>query len=110
MEKNEERYAIVDCDGRQYRVEEGDILLVNRLDAEPGETVVLDRVLAAEASGEVKIGSPCLEGVTVKARVISHERGKKILVFKFKRRKDYRRKRGHRQDLTRIRIESIEGI
>ena len=101
------RYAIVDHGGRQFRVEVGDHLTVDRLDGEIGARIELGRVLLAQDGDEVRIGKPALSGAKVEATVLGHERGEKILVFKFKKTKNYRRKRGHRQELTKVRVDSI---
>jgi large subunit ribosomal protein L21 len=100
-------YAVIETGGKQYRVEPGDILDVERL---PGtqEDVTFDRVLLV-GGDEVRIGTPTVEGVQVTARRIAEVRGPKILVFKRKKRKGYRRKNGHRQDLYRVRIQDIQG-
>ena len=101
------RYAIVDHGGRQFRVEVGDILTVDRLDGEVGAKVDLGSVLLAQDGAEIRIGKPTLADARVEATVLGHERGDKILVFKFKKVKNYRRKRGHRQELTKVRVDSI---
>ncbi|MDR1786944.1 MAG: 50S ribosomal protein L21 [Treponema sp.] len=102
-------YAIVEFKGRQYRAEKGAVLKVARVDAEPGakldiETVVL--VSDAEGSG-ILVGTPYVAGALVRAAVESHGKDKKIIVFKYKPKKDYRRKQGHRQDYTTIKVEEI---
>jgi len=101
-------YAIVETGGKQYRVQNGDILNVEKLPAEVGETVTLDRVLAVKKDGELKVGKPYVEGATVTARVVKHGKGKKIIVFKYKPKKNYRRKQGHRQPFTQLVIEAID--
>lgn len=103
-------YALVDIKGKQYKAEEGAVLRVDRLSQVEGEEVEFDTVLMTSDSGAVKVGTPYLEGVSVKATVEAHEKGKKIIVLKFKRRKDYRKKQGHRQRYTRVRINSVEGV
>ena len=100
-------YAIVETGGKQYRVQVGDVLRVEKLEAEEGAEVVLDRVLMVRDGG-VRLGAPYVQGASVKARVLRHGRGRKIIVFKMKRRKNYRRKRGHRQPFTELRIMGIE--
>ncbi|MEM6792971.1 MAG: 50S ribosomal protein L21 [Acidobacteriota bacterium] len=103
-------YAVIETGGKQYRVQAGDVIDVERLPAaSPDEpTVTFDRVLLVGGDDDVKVGAPVVEGATVHATLLSEVRGPKILVFKFKRRKQYRRKTGHRQNLHRIRINSIE--
>ena len=101
-------YAIVEVAGFQYRVEPDAIITVPRLDKEVGEEVVLSQVLLLSDGQAVKIGRPFVDGARVKGVIVSHKRDKKIIVFKFKRRKAYRRKTGHRQDLTEIKVASIE--
>lgn len=101
-------YAIVETGGKQYRVAEGDRIRVERLKAEPNSTVELDRVLLVSKDGETKVGTPTVEGAKVVATVEEHGRHKKILVFKYKPKKRYRRRMGHRQPYTSLRIEKIE--
>jgi len=102
-------YAIIETGGKQYRVQEGDVLKVEKLDVGEGETVNLDKVLAVKKGEDLTIGTPLLEGARVVAQVLEHGRGKKIIVFKYKSKKNYRRKQGHRQPYTQLRIEKIEG-
>ena len=99
-------YAIVETGGKQYRVSEGETLRVDRLDAEEGAELTLDKVLMVGGE-KVAVGSPYVEGAAVKAQVVRHGRDRKIIVFKMKRRKNYRRKRGHRQHFTEIRILEV---
>jgi large subunit ribosomal protein L21 len=102
-------YAVIETGGKQVRVEEGDVVDLERLGgARDGSEVVFDRVLMIGGEGETEIGEPVLEGARVRAQLVSDLRGPKIVVFKFKRRKGYRRRRGHRQELQRFRIEAIE--
>lgn len=102
-------YAVIRTGGKQYRVAEGDTIQVERLDAEVGGTLALDQVLmVGGAEGEEpKIGAPLVDGARVTAEIVDQTRGPKIIVFKKKRRKGYRRKKGHRQDLTVLRIREI---
>ena len=100
-------YAVVKTGGKQYRVQEGDVLFVEKLEAEVDSTVELTEVLAV--SGEtLKVGTPVVEGAKVVAKVLAQGKAKKVTVFKYKRKKDYRRKNGHRQPYTKISIEKIE--
>jgi large subunit ribosomal protein L21 len=101
-------YAIVETGGKQYRAEVGATLEIERLDAEPGESIDLDRVLLLRDESGTRIGRPYLDGVKVTAEVDGEVKGRKITVFKLKRRKGYRRKLGHRQRYTRIRVTGIE--
>jgi len=104
-------YAVIEIGGGQRKVSPGDTIRVNRLasiEAEKGTEVALSRVLMVSDGGTVRIGSPLVEGAVVKATVLGEIKGKKVLVFKKKRRKQYRRTRGHRQQYTTLRIEGIE--
>lgn len=100
-------YAIVETGGKQYRVSPGDTVNVERLEGKIGETVTLDKVLAVERDGSLVVGQPYLEQVRVTARIVRHAKGRKIRVFKMKRRKGYRKTIGHRQWFTGLRIEDI---
>lgn len=101
-------YAIFEAKGKQFRAEPDMTLRIPSLNAEPGERVTFDQVLLAERDDEVIIGQPSLEGASVATEVVRHGRGEKIIVFKMKRRKGYRRKQGHRQGFTEIRIVDID--
>ena len=104
-------FAIVESGGKQYRVAEGDVLRLEKLEAETGSEVVLPVLLFSngdDAAG-VKIGAPNVEGATVKAEVIGHGRGEKIHVYKFKAKSNYRRHTGHRQQFTEVRITAVSG-
>ena len=100
-------YAIVDIAGQQFKVTKGDNLFVHRLEAEAGSVVTFDQVLMVENNGSVTVGTPIVAAASVKATVNEHLKGDKVVVFKKKRRKGYRLKKGHRQYLTQITIESI---
>ena len=101
-------FAIISADGRQYRVAKGDIIRFDRMKAEPGDSFETVQVLAiAEEDNKLKIGSPVVEGAKVEGTVLQHGKDKKIIVFKRKRRKTYRRKYGHRQDHTLVKIDKI---
>lgn len=101
-------YAIIKTSGRQYRVEPGMSLEIDRMAGEPGQTVVLDdAVLLLNRDGEVVIGAPTVAGAKVELQIDNHLRGRKIIVFKMKRRKHLRRKQGHRQELTRVTVKDI---
>ena len=99
-------YAIIEASGKQFRAEADATLRLPSLKAEPGDTVTF-RVLLAETDGQIRVGQPSLEGASVSVEVLRHGRGKKIIVFKRKRRKGYRRKQGHRQGFTEVRVVDI---
>lgn len=101
-------YAVIETGGKQYRVSQGDVLEVESLQAKVGETVELSRVLLLQDDKDIKVGSPLIDGGVVKAEVVAQTRGPKTIVFKKKRRKAYRRTRGHRQSLTRLKIVGIQ--
>jgi len=101
-----EAYAVIETGGKQYRVQQGDVLDIELLMEDAGATVEFD-ALAVSNGSELTIGAPLVEGAKVKASVVENLRGEKIVAFKKKRRKGYRRKIGHRQELTKIKVESI---
>ncbi len=101
-------YAIVDIAGQQFKVEKGKKIFVHRLPEDEGKKVNFDKVYLIDNDGDVKIGNPTVEGTKVTAKVLSHLKGDKVVVFKKKRRKGYRVKNGHRQYLTQIEIEDIK--
>ena len=100
-------YAVVKIKGQQYRVEPGSTLQVPLLDDEVGADVTFEEVLMLADGEDVKVGSPTVAGATVAAEVLRHGRSRKVVVFKFKRRKNYRRKKGHRQPFTEVSIKGI---
>lgn len=102
-------YAVIETGGKQYRVSEGDYFNVERLHVEAGTEITIDRVLMLGGDGSTRIGTPTVDGATVTATVDAHFRGEKIIVFKYKKRKNYRRKQGHRQSLTKLTITGITG-
>ncbi len=99
-------YAVIQTGGKQYKVEKGDEVLVEKLDADVDAEVAFDVLLVADDAG-VKIGKPVLEGVVVKGKVLEHGKGKKVIVFKYKPKKNSRKKNGHRQPYTKVEILSI---
>ena len=101
-------YAIVETGGKQHLVREGDTLQVEMLPAEVGQAVTLDRVLAVQLEDRLEVGRPFVDGARVTVKVVRHGRGPKIIVFKYKAKKNYRRKKGHRQPFTMVRVEKIE--
>jgi large subunit ribosomal protein L21 len=100
-------YAIVKTGGKQYRVAPEDVLRVEKLDGEPGDTIVLDQVLMVATDKGVEVGAPLVEGAAVSCELVEQTRGRKIIIFKKKRRKHYRRKKGHRQHYTVLRVLEI---
>lgn len=101
-------YAIIETGGKQYKVQQGDELYIEKLNVEQGEVVTFDRVLAVSSENGLTLGSPVVAGATVTAKVERHGRGEKIVVFKYKAKKNYRRKQGHRQPYTKVIIENIQ--
>jgi large subunit ribosomal protein L21 len=100
-------YAIVTIAGQQFKVQENRHIFVHRLDANEGDALSFDQVLLVDNNGTVKVGAPTVAGASISAKVLSHERGDKVIVFKKKRRKGYQKSNGHRQQFTKIQIESI---
>ena len=101
-------YAIIESCGKQYKVTEGDIVFFEKLDAEEGKKITFDKVILVSEEGKVQIGNPYVKNVKVEGKVVSHGKGKKIIVFKMKPKKNYRRKQGHRQPYTKVEITSIK--
>lgn len=100
-------YAIIATGGKQYRVQEGETIRIEKLEVEAGQTIEFDQILAVSGDQGAKIGNPVVAGAAVKATVVEHGKGKKVIVFKYKSKKDSRKKRGHRQPYTAVKIESI---
>ena len=100
-------FAVIQSGGKQYNVSEGDVVRLETLQAEPGETVTLEVLMLG--GDAVKVGTPLVDGASVKAEVVSHGRGKKLYIYKFKAKSNYRRKTGHRQGYTEVRITEIAG-
>lgn len=100
-------YAIIKTGGKQYRVEEGDKIDVEKLDAEVGDTLTFEEVLASGGGDSLSVGAPFVDGAKVTAKVVDQFRDKKVIAFKLKRRKGYRRTKGHRRHLTRLEILSV---
>lgn len=100
-------YAIIRAGGKQYRVEKGDVLRLERLDGKVGSKITLDEVLLVGGGDDVQVGSPQVAGASVEGTVVEQDRGPKIRVFKYKKRKHYRRTRGHRQHVTAVRIDAV---
>ena len=100
-------YAIIQTCGRQYKVAKEDVIAIDKMTGKPGECVDFNEVLFASTNGEVKLGSPKIEGASVKAEIVNQFKEDKVIVFKKKRRHNYRRKNGHRQCLTNVKIKEI---
>ena len=101
-------YAIIESCGKQYKVAEGDVVFFEKLDVEEGKKVTFDKVILVSDEGKVQIGTPYVKGVKVEGKVVSHGKGKKIIVFKMKAKKNYRRTQGHRQPYTKVEITGIK--
>jgi len=101
-------YAVVSTGGKQYRVQKGETLRVEKIPGEVGSKVILDKVLMVADGENIRVGQPLIEKAAVQASIVEQDKAKKILVFKYKRRKRYRRRKGHRQPFTAIRIDGIE--
>jgi len=102
-------YAIVDIAGRQFKVEKDQQIFTPRLEGNPGSKVEFKDVLLVDADGKLNIGEPTIKGAKVSGKIIEHLKGDKVIVFKKKRRKDYRKKNGHRQEFSKVLIEEIKG-
>ena len=102
-------YAIIETGGKQYRVQEGDVITVEKLDVNAGDKVELDKVLVLSDDNGLKVGTPYVEGAKVIAEAVENGKGKKVIIFKYKAKKDYRKKQGHRQPYTMIEIKSLGG-
>ena len=100
-------YAIVEIAGQQFKVKEKQQICVHRLEANEGDSITFDKVLLVDNEGSIQIGTPVVDGMLIKATVVDHVRGDKVIVFKKKRRKGYTVKNGHKQSFTRVKIESI---
>lgn len=100
-------YAVIETGGKQYKVQEGDVVFVEKIEAEDGTVVTFDKVLAISNEGNVTFGKPLLENASVSAKVLGQGKDKKIIVFKYKPKKGYRNKNGHRQPYTKVQIDKI---
>ena len=101
-------YAIIEACGKQYKVAEGDVVFFEKLEAEEGKNLTFDKVILVSDDDKVQVGNPYVKGITVEGKVVSHGKGKKILVFKYKAKKNYRRTKGHRQPYTKVEITEIK--
>lgn len=102
-------YAVIETGGKQYRVQEGDTIFIERVAGNEGESLSFDKVLLVSNGEDIKVGKPYVEGVSVEGNIVEQGKAKKVVVFKFKRKKDYRKKQGHRQPYTKVKIEKING-
>lgn len=102
-------YAVIETGGKQYRVQEGETIFIEKLDGNQGDTVNFEKVLLISDESDIKVGKPYVEGATVNASILEQGKAKKIIVFKYKAKKDYRKKQGHRQPYTKVKIEKING-
>ena len=101
-------YAIIEACGKQYKVAEGDVVFFEKLDAEEGKKVKFDNVILLSNDGKVEVGNPYVKGAKVEGKVVSHGKAKKILVYKYKAKKNYRRTQGHRQPYTKVEITAVK--
>ncbi len=102
-------YAVIETGGKQYRVQEGDVVTIEKLNVEAGDKVTFDKVLVLAEEEGLKVGTPYVEGAAVTGEVVENGKGKKVVIFKYKAKKDYRKKQGHRQPYTMVKIESLGG-
>ncbi|MGI6668873.1 MAG: 50S ribosomal protein L21 [Acetivibrionales bacterium] len=100
-------YAVIETGGKQYKVQEGDVLFIEKIDAEDGAEITFDKVLAVSNEGNVTFGKPLIENASVTAKVLGQGKARKIIVFKYKPKKNYRKKTGHRQPYTKVQISKI---
>ena len=100
-------YAVIETGGKQYRVSEGDIITVEKLEAEVGEALTIKEVIALNKDNDLLIGAPYVTGASVKAEVLEHGKGEKVVIYKYKAKKDYRKKQGHRQPYTKLQIKTV---
>ncbi|KNF09441.1 50S ribosomal protein L21 [Gottschalkia purinilytica] len=102
-------YAVIETGGKQYRVQEGDVIFVEKVEGSQGDAVNFDKVLLVSNEGDIKVGKPYVDGAVVSGNIEEQGKGKKIIVFKYKAKKDYRKKQGHRQPYTKVKIAKING-
>lgn len=101
-------YAVIEACGKQYKVTKGDVVFFEKLDVEEGKKVTFDKVVLLSDEGKVEVGAPYVKGIKVEGKVVAHGKGKKIIVFKYKAKKNYKRKQGHRQPYTKVEITAIK--
>ena len=101
-------YAVIEACGKQYKVTKGDVVFFEKLDVEEGKKVTFNKVVLVSEDGKVEVGAPYVKGMKVEGKVVAHGKGKKIVVFKYKAKKNYRRKQGHRQPYTKVEITAIK--
>ena len=101
-------YAVIEACGKQYKVTKGDVVFFEKLEVEEGKKVTFDKVVLLSDDGKVEVGAPYVKGIKVEGKVVAHGKGKKIIVFKYKAKKNYRRKQGHRQPYTKVEITAIK--
>lgn len=101
-------YAVIEACGKQYKVTKGDVVFFEKLDVEEGKKVTFDKVILLSDDGKIEVGAPYVKGIKVEGKVVAHGKGKKIIVFKYKAKKNYRRKQGHRQPYTKVEITAIK--
>ena len=101
-------YAVIEACGKQYKVTKGDVVFFEKLDVEEGKKVTLDKVVLLSDDKKVEVGAPYVKGIKVEGKVVAHGKGKKIVVFKYKAKKNYKRKQGHRQPYTKVEITDIK--
>ena len=101
-------YAVIEACGKQYKVTKGDVVFFEKLEAEEGKKVTFDKVVLLSDEGKIEVGAPYIKGIKVEGKVVAHGKGKKILVFKYKAKKNYKRKQGHRQPYTKVEITAIK--
>ena len=101
-------YAVIDACGKQYKVTKGDVVFFEKLEIEEGKKVTFDKVVLLSDEGKIEIGAPYVKGIKVEGKVVAHGKGKKIVVFKYKAKKNYKRKQGHRQPYTKVEITAIK--
>jgi len=102
-------YAVIETGGKQYRVQEGDTIFIEKVEGSQGDALSFEKILLVSNDSDVKVGKPYVDGVTVNGSILDQGKAKKIIVFKYKAKKDYRRKQGHRQPYTKVKIEKING-
>ncbi len=101
-------YAIVETCGKQYKVAQGDVVFFEKLETEEGKKITFDKVVLVSDEGKIEVGNPYVKGVKVEGKVVAHGKGKKIIVYKYKAKKNYRRTQGHRQPYTKVEITAIK--